>query len=105
MSNFSLESASARPPGSRSVVSYQLANTTSLIRLRNLYATITYYPSLDLDKQIQDIFAEELQPIKDIIGFSPNVIFQPLYEAAVRAGRERGGSALGIEAEGPLTSE
>jgi hypothetical protein len=51
------------------------------------------------------IMAEELDSIKDVPGFFPNVIFQPLYEGAVRAGHERGGNALGIDAEGPLTSE
>lgn len=46
---------------------------------------------------------EEIQPIKDIPGFTPSLVIQPLYEAAIRANSERGGSAAGIEADGPLT--
>ncbi|CAG8910150.1 unnamed protein product [Penicillium egyptiacum] len=70
---------------------------------RNLYATVTYQPSVDLDRKLQDILIEELQPIKTISGLSPSLVIQPLYEAAVQANRERGGSAAGIQAEGPLT--
>lgn len=66
---------------------------------------MSYYPSAALDKAIQDIVAEEIQPIKNISGFSPNAIFQPLFEGAIRAGKDRGGNALGIEANGPLTSK
>ncbi|KAJ5251130.1 hypothetical protein N7489_001540 [Penicillium chrysogenum] len=70
---------------------------------RNLYATVTYYPSADLDRKMQDILMEEIQPIKDIPGFTPSLVIQPLYEAAIRANSESGGSAAGIEADGPLT--
>lgn len=52
-----------------------------------------------------DIMSEEIQPIKQMAGFFPNVIFQPLFEGAIRAGHERGGNALGINADGPLTSK
>jgi hypothetical protein len=58
-----------------------------------------------MDRRIMDIMLEEMQPIKQVAGFFPNVIFQPLYEGAIRAGRERGGNALGISADGPLTSK
>ena len=66
---------------------------------------MTYYPSADMDRRIMEIMAEEIQSIKQVEGFFPNVIFQPLYEGAVRAGHDRGGNALGINADGPLTSE
>lgn len=66
---------------------------------------MTYYPSVDLDKQMMRIMEEEIEPIKRSAGFKPNVIAQPLPEAAIRAGKERGGNALGIDADGPLTSE
>ena len=52
---------------------------------------------------MQDILKEEIQPIKNIPGFTPSLVIQPLYEAAIRANSERGGSAAGIEADGPLT--
>jgi hypothetical protein len=58
-----------------------------------------------MDRRIMEIMAEEIQPIKHVADFFPNVIFQPLYEGAIRAGQERGGNALGIKADGPLTSE
>lgn len=69
----------------------------------NVYATISYSPSAVLDKTVQEIAVEEMQAIKRVPGFSPNVIFQPLHENAIRAGKDRGGNALGIEADGPLT--
>lgn len=69
----------------------------------NVYATISYSPSADLDKVIQGIAVEEMQPVKKLPAFSPNVIFQPLHENAIRAGKDRGGNALGIESHGPLT--
>jgi hypothetical protein len=70
---------------------------------RNLFATVTYYPSPDLDKVMQDIMVDEIQAVKTVPGFYPTLLFQPLYEAAIHAGRDRGGNAAGIDAEGPLT--
>lgn len=70
---------------------------------RNLFATVTYYPSPDLDKSLQNIMMDEIQAVKSVPGFFPNLIFQPLYEAAIQAGKEGGGNAAGIDADGPLT--
>ncbi|CAG8410386.1 unnamed protein product [Penicillium salamii] len=86
MSRLSLEAASRAPSGNR-----------------NLFATVTYYPSARMDRHIMEITEEEIGPVKKMAGFLSNVMFQPLYENAIRAGRERGGNALGIEANGPLT--
>jgi len=47
--------------------------------------------------------AEELQSVKKTPGFFPNLVIQPLYEGAIRAGKQRGGSAGGTDADGPLT--
>ncbi|KAF5859001.1 hypothetical protein ETB97_003492 [Aspergillus alliaceus] len=85
-SRLSVEGATATPPGGR-----------------NLFATITYYPSDDLERQLQGIMAEEIQSIKKSPGFYPNLVIQPLYEAAIRAQKDRGGSATGIAANGRLT--
>ncbi|OGM43868.1 FAD binding domain protein [Aspergillus bombycis] len=60
-SQFSIEVASATPPGGR-----------------NLFATVTYSPSADLDRHIQDIMAQEIQPLKKAPGFFPNLVIQPL---------------------------
>jgi hypothetical protein len=46
-----------------------------------------------------------MNPVKHVPGFFLNVIFQPPFNSAVRAGHQRGGNALGTDAEGPLTSE
>ncbi|CAG8086061.1 unnamed protein product [Penicillium salamii] len=86
MSTLSLEAASRTPSGNR-----------------NLFATVAYYPSARMDRHIMEIIEEEIEPVKKMAGFLSNVMFQPLFKNAVRAGRERGGSALGIEAKGPLT--
>ena len=64
---------------------------------------MSYYPSADLDRQIQDIMIEELQSVKKTPGFLPNLVIQPLYEASIRASKERGGSAVSLDADGPLT--
>ncbi|KAJ5462642.1 FAD linked oxidaseN-terminal [Penicillium sp. IBT 31633x] len=83
---FSEEVASTTPPGDR-----------------NLFATMTYYPSMELDRQIQEIMMEEIESVQFVPGFHPNLVLQPLYEAAIHAGKQRGGHAAGIEADGPLT--
>ncbi|KAE8393463.1 hypothetical protein BDV23DRAFT_170164 [Aspergillus alliaceus] len=59
-SRLSVEGATATPPGGR-----------------NLFATITYYPSDDLERQLQDIMAEEIQSIKKSPGFYLNLVIQP----------------------------
>lgn len=64
---------------------------------------MSYYPSPDLDRRIQDIMIEELQSVKKTPGFLPNLVIQPLYEASIRASKDRGGSAAGLDADGPLT--
>ncbi|KAJ6030669.1 uncharacterized protein N7446_000269 [Penicillium canescens] len=87
LTEFSKEVASATPPGGR-----------------NLFATVTYSPSAELDREIQDIMVDEIQSIKGAPGFFPNLVIQPLYEGAIRAGKQRGGSAGGTEADGPLTA-
>lgn len=46
---------------------------------------------------------EELQSVKKTPGFLPNLVIQPLYEASIRISKERGGSAAGLDADGPLT--
>lgn len=51
------------------------------------------------------IMEEEMQDVKQSAGFRAILIAQPLPEGAIKAGKERGGNALGIEADGPLTSK
>ncbi|EXU95667.1 FAD/FMN-binding dehydrogenase [Metarhizium robertsii] len=72
---------------------------------RNLFATATYQPSVDIDRKVQDILIEELQSCKAVPGLLPSIVTQPIYEEAIRANSDRGGSAAGLEAEGPLTGK
>lgn len=69
-----------------------------------MFATVTYSPSRELDRKIQDIMLEEARSVRGTPGFFPNLVIQPLYEGGISAGKARGGSAAGIEADGPLTS-
>lgn len=46
---------------------------------------------------------EEIESVKMKPGFTPRVVMQPVYEASIRSQKERGGSASGIDANGPLT--
>lgn len=52
---------------------------------------------------MQDILVEESRSIKNIPGFAPSLVIQPLYEAALRTNKQNGGSASRIEADGPLS--
>lgn len=71
----------------------------------NLFATLTYFPSQELDKQMMAIMAEEIEPLKNQSGFFPNVIIQPYAAGAIAAGKARGGNAYGIDVDGPLSGE
>ena len=53
--------------------------------------------------QVMQIMAEEIQHIKNVSGFFPNVISQAYAAGAIAAGKERGGNAYGIDIDGPLT--
>ena len=64
---------------------------------------MTYFPSQEIDREVQNVMMEELESVKTVPGFHPNLVLQPLYESTIRAGRQRGGNAAGIEADGPLT--
>lgn len=46
-----------------------------------------------------------MSSVQNVSNFTPNVIFQALHENAILAGKERGGSALGLESDGPLTGK
>ena len=46
---------------------------------------------------------EESQSVKTTPGFFPHLVLQPVFEGSIRAQKERGGSAAGIDADGPLT--
>ncbi|KAF0330747.1 FAD binding domain protein [Colletotrichum asianum] len=70
--------------------------------LRRLYATVTFRPSRELYEQVQDIFAEEAEAVKDTPGFTSSIVLQALHINAIKAMTVRGGNALGIESDEPL---
>ncbi|CAN8103174.1 unnamed protein product [Discula destructiva] len=70
--------------------------------LRRLYATITHKPSQELHKQILNIYREEIQPVKNLTGFTSSIVVQALHINAINAMKSRGGNALGVESDGPL---
>ena len=70
----------------------------------NIYSTLTYFPSLELNKKIVAIFQEEAEMIKSVEDVLPAVFMQPLYKNAIKLMKKRGGNALGLDIEGPLTS-
>lgn len=76
-----------------------------LTRRRRLCATVTFHPSRELHRKIIDIFTEEVQSIKATANLTTSVVGQALHINSIKAMRERGGNALGIESDGPLLSE
>lgn len=103
--NFSAEVGSKTPPDDRYVFCPVISRFSRVAanRCSNLFSTVTYYPSPDLDRQIQDIMLSELQSVKGAPGFFPNLVTRRIYESAIHASKERGGSCAGVDADGPLT--
>lgn len=86
LSNITLELAQSSPVGERTI-----------------YGTFTYHPSIALEQKILDLFSEQANSIKNISEFLPTAIIQPLSRTTIRKMKKRGGNALGITEEGPLT--
>lgn len=76
-----------------------------LISFRRVYATLTYKPSRELHKKLLEIFSSEVEGVKATPGFTSSVVIQALHINAIRAMKERGGNALGVESDTPLNSE
>ncbi|KAH7055989.1 hypothetical protein B0J12DRAFT_776808 [Macrophomina phaseolina] len=86
-SNFSMELKQGTPSGHR-----------------NWMASMTFTPSKEQERRMIQIFNEELEILK-VEGKSacPAMTFQPIPVAAIDAMNSRGGNAIGIESDGPLT--
>lgn len=69
-------------------------------------ASMTFTPSKEQERRMIQIFNEELEILK-VEGKSacPAMTFQPIPVAAIDAMNSRGGNAIGIESDGPLTRE
>ncbi|KAH6654804.1 FAD binding domain protein [Truncatella angustata] len=70
---------------------------------RRVYATVTHRPSQKLHKDILQIYRDEVEGVKNVAGFSSSIVVQALHLNAIQAMKNRGGNALGVESDVPLT--
>ncbi|VUC30967.1 unnamed protein product [Clonostachys rosea] len=70
--------------------------------LRRIYATLTYRPSRILHSKLLEIFSAEVEGVKTTPGFTSSIVIQALHVNAIKAMKERGGNALGVESGSPL---
>ncbi|CAI7674902.1 hypothetical protein N7533_011302 [Penicillium manginii] len=76
--------------------------TDSMGTTRHLFATLSVAPSRSLLSKGLEIFQEEVEAIKHVPGLVPNFISYPLQRNAIKAMKQRGGNALGIDRDEPL---
>ncbi|KAM0468243.1 hypothetical protein ACHAP7_011072 [Fusarium lateritium] len=80
-----------------------LANSTSfegpLGVSRNVFATLTHYPSIELGKKGLCIL-KKLVETRNLTGLNPQLITYSIPAAVMELSKERGGNALGLDAEG-----
>ena len=79
-SNITAEIAAITPPG-----------------MRNIYATFTHFPSVELTTKLLEIFQEEVAPIKAVEDILPCLLLQPLAQNSVALMSKNGGNALGLK--------
>ncbi|KAH7256123.1 hypothetical protein BKA59DRAFT_521355 [Fusarium tricinctum] len=82
-----------------------LANSTSaeapLGVTRNVFATLTHYPSVELGNKGLRIL-KELVEGRNLTGLNPQLITYSIPAAVMKLSKVRGGNALGLNAEGHL---
>lgn len=87
MANLTAELASYTPPNGR-----------------NLYSTLTYKVSAELNTRIFDLFIEAATPLKTIPGVMPALVIQPIPLETIKHMKKNGGNPLGMdEKDGALT--
>ncbi|ETS77927.1 hypothetical protein PFICI_09989 [Pestalotiopsis fici W106-1] len=69
---------------------------------RNVFATITHFPSLELTNRALAIYQAGVQPVKNVTSLNARWITYSIPAAAIQAMKLRGGNALGIDVEGHL---
>ncbi|KAI6084501.1 FAD-binding domain-containing protein [Hypoxylon rubiginosum] len=83
-----------------------LAASTSfsgpLGRTRNIFASLTHYPSVELGKRAILIFKDNVLSLGNVTGVNPELITYSIPAAAIENMRARGGNALGIDVQGHL---
>ena len=71
-----------------------------------MWATLTFKVNADLLSKIMDIYVEETEPIKNVPGILPGIVFQPINKDEISLFSKNGGNSLGISNEdGPLLCE
>jgi len=71
--------------------------------LRESYWTATFRISREMLQVIVDIWKEEIEPIKEVEGLIPALVYQPMTSDVTSRFAKNGGNCLGIkESEGPL---
>lgn len=71
---------------------------------RNLFASLTHYPSVELGKQGLAIM-KRLTESGNLTSLSPQLITYAIPPATMQMGKVRGGNALGLDVEGHLVSK
>jgi hypothetical protein len=72
--------------------------------VRNIYTTVSFYPSKELMLEILAIYREEIEAVKSVPGILVGMVFQPLSVQSMKKMQERGGNAIGLDLDTPLTS-
>lgn len=78
---------------------------STLISCRNLFYSITHFPSTELTKQGMEIYKEEFESVKSISGFGSPWISYSIPAPEIQNIKVRGGNALGIDVDGYLISK
>ncbi|KAI0099095.1 FAD-binding domain-containing protein [Nemania sp. FL0031] len=82
-----------------------LANSTRfsgpLGQTRNVFASVTHYPSLELSKKVTEIFKTEWRT-GNLMDVSPELITYSIPAGAIQRMKLRGGNALGLDVGGHL---
>ena len=64
---------------------------------RNIYATFTHFPSVELTTKLLKIFQEEVAPIKAVENILTCLVLQPLAQNSVALMSKNGGNPLGLK--------
>lgn len=70
---------------------------------RETYITATFQNNAEIQRQIFDIFIQEMEAVKDLPGALPALVMQPISESVITQFSKNGGNALGLaDTKGPL---
>ena len=70
---------------------------------RQIYKTITYHASPEVDKKILEVYFELLEKVKTVKGIEPCIVLHPTPVGHTGQMTRNGGNPLGIAGESPLT--